>query len=80
MRQGHCLTCHRLRDLTSAHLCRSCVGQASGGHSHDEPTEAELDAMIAEQRPTMPDKIGREPATPRRPAKMAKRSRGENVS
>lgn len=79
MRHGTCINCGRLRELTRSLECRSCVGDRSNS-DRDDWTEEELEAMIAEQLPTIPPTILRESAVPKRAVKLSKRTRGENVA
>lgn len=63
-----CLHCHQTKDLAGRGLCHSCYGKkgvrceypplngrGGGNYAHrTEPTEEELEAMIAEQMKNLP--------------------------
>jgi hypothetical protein len=65
-----CQHCHRLKAVCGRGLCRPCrsdpaVYDRYEDRTYREPTMAELDALIAEQLPTMPAGNEGEEPTPR---------------
>lgn len=52
--RGPCVACKRQPATNARGLCRTCDGRRAYDERADEPTAAELDAMVAERMKDLP--------------------------